>query len=156
MQVPENQVAAYSEIYQEIDCTQLSVHERRAKIIEKRKEALSRFNLKCDQWQEDTDKFLDKAQKLLNEQSMKIADYVTFFGNTIQRVLHQEMVTIIHDTAAMRYIKDDHAQERESVATTIMRFIQTGNLYNKEGQIGKTFSCINLFVGACSIAKHTS
>lgn len=147
MQDPESQVAAYSEMYQEIDYTQLSVHERRKIILQRREEALSRFNRKCDQWQEDSFRFLDKAQKLLNEQSVRIADYITCFGNAIQRTLHQEMVTIIHDTADLRYVEDDYTHERESVATTILRFIQTGNLYNREGQIGKTFSCIDFCWG---------
>ncbi len=148
MQDADSKIVAYQEIYQEIDCNKLSnVEARRVQIIQKRKDALSRFNLKCDQWQEESYKFLDKAQKLLNEQSMKIADYVTCFGNTIQRVLHQEMVTIIHDTAEMRYVNDDYSRDRESVATTIMRFIQTGHLYNREGQIGKTFSCVDFCWG---------
>ncbi len=148
MQAPESKVATNSEIYQQIDCNTLSnVEARRLQILQRRKDGLSAYNHACDRWQESSYHFLDKAQKLLNEHSMKIADYVSCFGNTIQRALHQEMVTIIHDTADMRYVKDDHAHERESVATTIMHFIQTGNLYNREGQIGKTFSCLDFCWG---------
>lgn len=134
-------LAAYCNLYQnDLNLQEATAAERHAAVQKKRKKAFSAYNHSCDAWKEKSYKILDKAQKFLNSQSVKVSDYAKMYGNKIQRLLHKEFVMIIHETADMRYVDDEYAKDRESVANTLMRFVETGEFYNRNGSLGKAFS----------------
>ncbi len=84
---------------------------------------------------------------------MKTTDFLTCYGNPFQHLLHQEFVDIVQDTAEWHYDQNTHSRDREAITTTLMRFVETGQLYNRTGQLGNAFSCADFCWGLLDCTK---
>lgn len=141
MQPTSHDLASQYEMYQEIEIKKLDAHEfAQSTYIIKRTEALRDHAYGKDIWQEDTYQISVPGQILLAEHGIEVADYQSFFGNQIQRTLHQEFVDIVQDTAQIRYKDGVVLEDVKNITTTITQFADIGQQHNHAGYIVQAFS----------------
>lgn len=121
-------------------------------VVYRRKRLDAIFSYKDTQvWREDTYYISREAKDLLLENNINVKHHGNYFGNQIQRELHQEFIDIIEDAGTLRYAS---AIENRPIAATLVHFADAGQLYNHAGKLLDAYSFADFCHGLLKVTSQ--
>lgn len=150
----KNGLQSYYELQQECIIEEFqSLYVPSHKYLLVRHEALHKHLNGNDTWQDDVYEITYSGQLFLKDQSIALGHYTHFYGNDIQRALHQEYVDIMNATADFCYSTRQHALERQRMATTLSQFGHVGQQYNHAGHVLQSLEIADFCHGLLALSK---
>ncbi|MGE0009358.1 MAG: hypothetical protein AB7F19_02345 [Candidatus Babeliales bacterium] len=153
MQQPENDLLADYAWYQGIETTELNEPMTlQEKFLVKRIDALSAYQQGVVSWKEETYSVSSDVTHLLKDHSIDTASYTLLYGNQVQHVLHQEMLSILADTADLRC--NGNLGDRKNLTTTLTHFAHAGTQHNQAGHIKNACTFADFCWGVINCIKE--
>ncbi|MGE0009806.1 MAG: hypothetical protein AB7F19_04630 [Candidatus Babeliales bacterium] len=121
-------------------------------VLAKRHHALALHFEARDEWRAHTFNLMHDTIQLLKEQGINVNSYSQFYGNQMQFALHQEIITILDQTARI-HVGNNFQDDAKPFIRSLTLFADAGHQHNHAGHLPQAISLIDFCYEMFDVAQ---